>query len=324
VSPAPAAGARPGVTNVAMTRSGHGAVSWTLDRFATPGTPVLMRLYEAGRGWDEARDILGSTGARSNWMYVGMVDLGTHVRVLGFATATPPGGPGLSAIGGSYDYDLGTHAGVASTPLVVHTVASSVNVWTTRIAVDGAGNALGGVYQFMGGVSTVDTSDFFVARAAGGAWTAGSTRITPSAGAAGPGPVIALDLAGDGVAAWVRCASSSPDTCAVWSRRYLAGAWQADVRLSTPGAANVATPSVAIDDGGRALALWLEIDAAGVTSVMASELDPAAGWTTAHVLEPGTSAATVIADLALGFGPNGTGLAAWTRDQLLRTDVYRN
>ena len=56
---------------------------------------------------------------------------------------------------------------------------------------------------------------------------------------------------------------------------------------------------------------------------MASELDPTSGWTAAHVLEQTTDPTTVIADATLGFGPKGTGLAVWTRDQLLRAAVYR-
>jgi hypothetical protein len=92
----------------------------------------------------------------------------------------------------------------------------------------------------------------------------------------------------------------------VWASRLTAGgAWSTAVRVSDDAAAAI-TPKVAIDDQGRALAVWEQDD-----EIYAASFTPKGGWAEPA---PISDDAMMPEPPQVALEPGGNGLAAWPQD----------
>jgi hypothetical protein len=130
-----------------------------------------------------------------------------------------------------------------------------------------------------------------------------------SGGLAGAG-TMDMDATGDAVIAWRECAT----TCAIRARHLVAGAWQPAVALSSADVdvGTEAVVDVAMDDRGRAIAVWTQ-PVAGVTAIFASELgdDGTSAWTPSHPLTPHDGVSRTDPDVDVGA--DGVAVAVWLR-----------
>lgn len=128
-------------------------------------------------------------------------------------------------------------------------VGLSTTGFAPTVAVDAGANATA-VWGVDGGVVSAT-------RPAGGDWTP-AVSIDATAGASIPNVVV--DRRGDAIAAWANDARPG-----AMVRRRVAGAWQETIRLSTDGR-SPATPELALDPNGNALAAWSDAVAGVVTA----------------------------------------------------------
>jgi hypothetical protein len=122
-----------------------------------------------------------------------------------------------------------------------------------QVAVDRRGNAVAVWQRFDGADFAVQAA---VRPAATGAWRT-PVDVT-AAGENGSNPQVAVDRRGDAVAVWERFNSVSPFDTVVRAavRPATTGAWQAPVDVSTPDGNEPASPQVAVDRRGNAVAVW--------------------------------------------------------------------
>jgi len=119
-----------------------------------------------------------------------------------------------------------------------------------QVALDTRGNAFA-VWEHSDAVS--DTTIVETAlRPAGGSWQA-PVELTPP-GAEGFSPQIAVDPAGDAIAAWRQSTGSDSNQLVEASERPAGGNWQAPVEISGPQ--NTTDLELAVGSGGEAIAVW--------------------------------------------------------------------
>jgi hypothetical protein len=315
IAPAPTPSSSPGLTDFAMSASGHAVVAWTRSRYVGEAhTPTFIRVFVAGYGWDAPIDILGGTPTYD--LYAGIAEVAQSLRIAAAALVVDTARGNYTAVlGSSYTYDLTTHAGTPGTPVPVFSPTGTFSGYPAKIAVDGAGNALLALYQDYSKNVTIDTSSVWLGRFSGDTWS-GATQLATEAAES---PTVAANRNGDGLAAWVGCPSPvSASNCAVRVRLFQGGVWQAESQISD-SMRQIGELVAAVDGNGRAIVLWIEYSAAGTYSVMASELDPSSGWSAAHAIERQSDSSILLYELVVALGPNGTGIAAWTAWQTTST-----
>lgn len=137
-------------------------------------------------------------------------------------------------------------SGWNSTPLKIETDDTG-DAYLPQVAMDSAGNALVVWYQRIG-LAVDARSNYYIA---GTGWES-ATVIEDSVNAAII-PQIAIDSNGNGMAVWVQ--EDGVDN--IWVNRYLAGTgWAAAEQIETDDSGHAATPQIAIDGDGNALAVW--------------------------------------------------------------------
>jgi hypothetical protein len=111
-----------------------------------------------------------------------------------------------------------------------------------------------------------------------------------------------LDTAQDGGTAvvYLKRVNASPH---VWAARMVDGAWQAPEQLDAGQPAASSEPRVAVADGGRAAAVW--INGGRLFGSVRESTD--AGWTTPAQIHPGP-----VQHVSLGMSLHGVGYAAFT------------
>jgi hypothetical protein len=141
--------------------------------------------------------------------------------------------------------------------------------------------------------------------ASAGGWALPATPLAPSAN--GPsGAVVAVDPAGDAVAAWTGDDGAGTQSLLV-STRPAGGAWSAPARLA--GDVGVDAPSVTIDASGNATIVWIESPDGSTFLAHAARHDAAGGsWSVAPAF-----AAAGVADpqTQVRADDAGDAVAAW-------------
>lgn len=162
-----------------------------------------------------------------------------------------------------------------------------------RVAIDAPGNAIA-VWTIAGGV--VQTA----ARSAGGGW--GAPDDLSEAGEEAGEPDVAMNAAGQAVAAWTRF---DGDDVIQGATRPAGGAWSEPDDLSATGKA-AGDPSAAIDEAGEAVVVWTRFDLSA-NIVQAATHAGSGDWSEPDDLSTGGSAPVVAANDAVGA------IATWYR-----------
>lgn len=119
---------------------------------------------------------------------------------------------------------------------------------------------------------------------AGGSWGAGVT-IDNAVGGSGYEPQLGVAASGQATAIWGRVASSRYGIAAA---RFDGTSWGAAEVLDDAATGNTADQRVAVDDSGRAAAVWQRYN--GTRYVIRVRLNTGGGWAAAVDLDPGVSA----------------------------------
>ena len=185
--------------------------------------------------------------------------------------------------------------------------------YTPKIAIDATGNAMAVWAQWDG----TQTSIFANRYTAGTGWGTAAPIETDNALNAGT-VQIAFDASGNAMAVWVQGDGLSN----VWANRYTAGTgWGTATLIETDNAGSAASPQIAFDSTGNALAVWSQSDGARI-NIWANRYTRGIGWGTAALIE--TDNAGDANEPQVGIDPSGNALAVWYQSNGTRSDIWAN
>ena len=200
-----------------------------------------------------------------------------------------------------------------------------------KVAFDAAGNALA-VWQQSDGLRRNIWSNRYTA---GVGW--GTAELIEWNNAADANlPQIAVDGSGTAVAVWEQNGSFGSPT-RIWSNRYTPGSgWggfpsliQTDI--SGGSTANGATPQIALDASGNAIAVWVQPDGASdnTPDIWVNRYTVGSGWgTTANLGQiriniPGAAGASA-SQPHIAIDANGNALVVWTQSNGVNDGIWAN
>jgi hypothetical protein len=236
-------------------------------------------------------------------------------------------------------------AGASSTDIIANRYAAASQTWsgpgpvenntgnatTPQVAVEASGNARAIWIEFdadaqnpNGGRNRVWSS-----RLVAGTWQAAEPVESNTGDSLAPR--LALDTSGNAVAVWQQFDGAHN---AVWTSRRLSGAtqWEGALLLQADSTADAASPSIATDANGNALAVWQQVQSgtlcAGLpcTGIWAARYTPSAtiqaSWSPAALIERDDRGNAAQARVA--FNANGTALALWSQSDGTSFHVIAN
>lgn len=151
-----------------------------------------------------------------------------------------------------------------------------------------------------------------VASAAPAAWAAPAWVAQPDLTASGDSasaPSVAMNAAGDAIAAWQR--SSGPGLFAQASLRPAGASFSAPLTLGPAGPATLGPPQAAIDGAGNAIVVWQQPDSLMPNTIVRAAVRPAGGTFGEPVTLSATGAVSAHPQLALN--PAGDAVVVWDR-----------
>lgn len=230
-------------SDVALNTAGRGAAIWIRAVGNSAADQMVQTATFNGTGWGAAANLLPAvgTGIRSPRIAIDNLDrtIAVWVQEIG----------GIAVLRESRRGATGAWSAPTSVSAASEAVADGV-----ELAVDAAGNAVAAWVAPLGGVPTVRAARFVVA---GGAWSAAT-----SVGAAGRSPHalrVALNQAGTVAFVAFRGFDGANDLLRAARLDAIAGTWSTPVDVSQPGQ-NVSDLDIAVDEAGRAVAVWSRFD----------------------------------------------------------------
>jgi len=181
-----------------------------------------------------------------------------------------------------------------------------------RVAVDSSGNAVAVWQQHDGVRSNINANRYVV----GTGWGIAETiEMDDTAGAYTPS--VAVDSGGNATAVWVHDDGTRYN---IYSNRYLVGTGWGTAELIEADTGNAATPEVAVDSSGNAIAVWGQL-AGTPYNIYANRYVVGTGWETAELIETDTGNAEypqVAVDLS------GNAVAVWWQSDGTRDNIWAN
>ncbi|MEZ5289101.1 MAG: hypothetical protein R2712_30715 [Vicinamibacterales bacterium] len=284
----PSSGSAPlDTTAVALTSAGRGAAAWVRSIGTGPATLVVQAAIYTGTAWRAPVTLTPTPASSVGSPQVG-VDTNGNVIAAWVQILS-----GISVVRTSrYDRDTNTWSAPASISAATESVDGGVVV-----TADDGGNAVAVWTGTSGGVRSLRTARYDAQAAA---WSlaasiapAGRSPSIVKLATNGAGTLAVLAYRGfDGARDVLRAARLNPST----------GTWSAPEDLSAPGV-TVVELDVAVDDDGRALAVWNEADG----SVKSSRYTTA--WSSPGERSPAapTRDVSVTVDGAAAPWPSGRG-----------------
>ncbi len=179
-----------------------------------------------------------------------------------------------------------------------------------QVAMDTSGNAM--VVWEQGG------SIYATRNTVGIGWDASATLIESGAGIAAI-PQIAIDGSGNAIAVWQQNDGSYDS---IYANRYVAGSgWGTAVLVESSSTGNAASPQIAADSNGNAMAVWFQSDGT-YDSIYANRYTVGSGWGTAGLIESDSAGAASNPQVAIEG--SGNALAVWEQSDGTRINILSN
>jgi hypothetical protein len=257
-TPVEVSGAAIGARNpdVAMNSAGEAIVVW---QEPTPTGPAIKAGHgDASGDWGEPETV--STGFDLSRPTVGIAADGDAVAAWREELPNTEYGTGVRVLEGGTWGNLETYG------------PNSASYVGQRLAVDPAGDAVLAMY-YEGAIEAVS-------RSAGGSWGSLET-VKGGNGIRIQSLQLAISANGEATAVWANGSSSSAAIEA--ARMDVAGIW-GNAEALPAGGTNLHEPSVAIDDTGKATAVWANYEYSGGWAFEAGTQDSSGSWTAAPAL----------------------------------------
>jgi len=295
------AGSALGPGRIAMDPGGNAIAVWPQSSADPAHQDIWANRYVVGSGWSTAT-LLGPLNAGTSFEPEIGID-GAGNAIVTWRQSPVPAGI-FSVWSNRYTTGTGWNG-----PQMIESNASAV--WFPTVAVDAPGNALA-LWSESGAPDDI----WFNRYVAGAGWGIATPFGNPSRS---QDAQIALDAAGDGMAAWRQADSGA--VYSLWGRRYSATTgWEPASRIDTLSAGTTTAPRIAADPAGNAIAVWNRQDTSTI-NVWANRYKAGTGWGAAELLET---------TLDYAFNPQiaidaaGNAMAVWTQFDGTRYNIWSN
>ena len=278
-------------TDVALNAAGRGAAVWVRAAGSTGSDQMAQAAIFNGTGWGSAANLMPAAGTGVRSAQVGVDSDGNAIAVW------------VQQLGGFTVVRASRHAtgGTWTTPLTISPPGESA-AEGVELAVDAAGNAVAVWVALQGGVPTIREARFTELTSI---WS-GATGIGP----AGRSPYavhLALNEAGTVAFVAFRGFNGTNDVVRAARLDAVSGVWHAPVDVSLPGR-DVFDLDIAVDEQGRAIAVWSRFDGTHRT-IQTARYTGAWGPPGDRTSGVDTGEARVDTDAA------GNAIAAWTAQE---------
>lgn len=264
---------------------------------------IWANRYVAGTGWGTATLIEADNAGTAQLPRVAMDSNGNAIAVW------------YQFDGNRYNvwanrYAVGTGWGSAT---LIET-DNTGNAGSHSIAMDANGNAIAVWAQSDGTRYSVWANRYV----AGSGWGTAALLETDNAGDADPGPVV-MDANGNAMVAW---SQSDGTRTNVWANRYVAGTgWGTATLIETDNAGDVSIPSIAMNAGGNAVAVWHQSDGTR-TNIWANRYVAGTGWGTASLIETDNVGDAIYPSVVMAA--NGNAIATWLQWDGMSNNIMAN
>jgi hypothetical protein len=284
---------------VAMDGSGNAIAVWSQG---TGTSDIYANRYVSGTGWGTAQLI--ETGADT-------AD-GPHVAVNGSGTAIAVWRQ-WDALNNRSDIWANRYA-VSTWGTATVIDAGTGNAGSARVAIDSNGNAVALWLQYDGAGNSVYANRYVY----GTGW--GAPVLIENTSSTAHDPQVAVDPSGNAVAVWSQ--SDGVDE-SIYACRYVIGTgWGAAQSIET-GAGAAASPQIAMDSSGNAIALWFQYqsNSSPIIHIYASRYAAGTGWGTPVIIDSGSSWAT---SPQIAMNTSGNAVAVWKQLDGTNDSIYAN
>ena len=207
-------------------------------------------------------------------------------------------------------YDAGTGWGTAE---LIET-DNAGNAFYPQIALDLNGNAIAVWFQSDGTRYNIWANRYV----AGTGWGTAELIESDNAGNAFY-PQIALDPNGNAISVWFQSDGTRTN---IWANRYVAGTgWGTAELIETDNVGEAATPQIAFDQSGNAIAVWYQSDGTR-TNIWANRYDASTGWGTAGLIETDNAGDALYPQIT--FDQSGNAIAVWNQSDGTRYNIWAN
>ncbi len=209
-------------------------------------------------------------------------------------------------------YVAGTGWGIAE---LIETVNLG-NAENPQVAVDPNGNAVAVWWQDDGTRWNIWSNRYV----AGTGWGTAELIETENLGNAAS-PQVAVDSSGNAVAVW---AQDDGTRWNIWSNRYVeaTGLWGTAEMIETDNLGDAASPQVAVDSSGNAVAVWWQDDGTR-DNIWSNRYVAGTGlWGTAEMIETDNAGSAWLSQVAVD--PSGNAVAVWWQHDGTRYNIYSN
>lgn len=182
------------------------------------------------------------------------------------------------------------------------------------LVVDAAGNALA-VWNGSECLSfCVSLGTFGIRYTAGTGWETAEPLVVDS-GSVSTNAQLAMDQAGNALLIWLQRTTSNPTQYSLWSRRYAQGVWDTAEALPIgPDTSGMSAPSLAMNAGGDAIAVWGQGDN-GPRDIWSSRYVAGIGWDAA-VLAENNGAPGYTEEPQVAITDDGTATCVWVENSV--------
>lgn len=198
------------------------------------------------------------------------------------------------------------------------TLIENLNIGHSRfpqVATDGNGNTLA-VWRTNDGSYESLYANYYDAST--GNWGTETLIESGNAGHA-VSPAIAFDNSGNATVVWAQHDGTNYN---IYANRYSPSTgWGTEALIESGNAGDAASPQIAFDDNGNAIAIWTQNDGTH-DSVYANRYTPANGWGAEELIETGNSGDATQPKIA--FDNAGNAIATWSQDTGGYNDVLTN
>ena len=294
---------------IAVDESGNGIAVW--DQSDGTRTNIWAARYAQGVGWGPAELIENDDQGSASYPDIAVDPMGNGVAVWSQYDGA------LRYIWANR-YVPGNGWGVAQK---IHSTPSG-NGFDAHVVCDDSGNA----FLIWREYPSVFSSRYV----AGIGWTDGESLCSHDSETQSL-PSIAVDAEGNAIAVWSERAHYY-SLCNIWANRYVIGSgWGDEVLIETNDSGDALEPSVALDSGGNAIAVWSQISSQypSQARIWANRYIASIGWGTERLIDIESTDFMLSPRVAMDDAGNaiatwyqiitGVGSRVWTNRYLVAT-----
>jgi hypothetical protein len=294
----------PATSNTAVPRNSTITATFDEDIFATTVDATSFTLTQSGSISGEVT-FDGSNNVATLTPTADLSILTTYTATLSTQITDLNGNP----LAADYSWSFTTTEGAWGTAEMIEDNAEDAS--TPQIAFDNSGNAIA-VWSQNNGADINPVNNIWANHFDGSTAEWGAAELIEADAGDATSPQLAVDSSGNAIAVWSQ-GIGLPSQTNIMSNRFDGTDWGTAELIET-GAGNAASPQVAFDNSGNAIAVWSQSDGllTPIVDIMTNRFDSTtAEWGTAESIEDGTGDA---ASPQVAFDSSGNAIAVWSQN----------